>query len=217
MNKKIIVVTIVLIWGTNLSTSLCLAAKPDQTKTPAHYAPYLELLEEVYRIMDENYYQPISEKIYAAYVEKYKKSVLAKLKNTSERIDMVAYRGAGLLVKNLKDREDKFSNFFPPKKAEEYSQLVYGYENGIGISGHKENQTYLIDYVQKRSDSYRKNIRGGDSISEIDGNKTADLTDEEIHAYLYPPLDTEVKLKVFSAKEKKTFTYEILCEEYFID
>lgn len=189
--------------------------KEKDKSDPQYYEPYLQLLDEVYDRMDKHYYKPVSRSTYENFVEKYKNSVLSKLTVTDSRIDMVAYRGAGLLVNHLKDPEDTFTNFIPPKKAEEYARQVYGYENDIGITGHLTDQGYIIDHVQIRSDSYLKGIKTGDVIMKIDGDEVTQLNQEEIKDLLHPPLETIVKLEIFSPEKKLVSSYEVACTEYF--
>ena len=186
-------------------------------ETPDYYKPYLKLLKEVYTLMDKNYYKPVSEKVYKAFVEKYKQCVLSKLREKKKMINKIAYIGAGLLVNRLRDPEDTFTNFIPPKKAKKYSQKVYGYENGIGISGYLTGKGYVIDHVQIRSDAYQKGIKSGDIILKIDDHPVTSLTKKEIKGYLYPPLGTTVKLEIFSPIKKTTSVYKILCKKYFIE
>ncbi|MFC1593836.1 S41 family peptidase [Candidatus Omnitrophota bacterium] len=219
---KIAIISIfALLYGCT-STQLILAAhdpeatqKDLQNETPEYYKPYLELLEEVFNKMDEHYYKPVSRKTYEIYVQKYKKSVLSKLPHQDGRIDHIARMGAGLLVNQLRDKEDTFTNFIPPKKAEEYSQKVYGYENGIGISGHRSKEGYVIEHVQIRSDAYEKNIATGDIILTINGVDVLTLNDDEIKELLYPPLDSVITLEILFVKRDEVSKIEVTCKEYF--
>ncbi|MFC1704478.1 S41 family peptidase [Candidatus Omnitrophota bacterium] len=219
--KKYILITLVLLtlaWGYALHAAVVTEVEltPPAEDVPEYYKPYLQLLEEVYEKMDQYYYQPVSKKVYEVYVQKYKRSVLSKVKKTDERVDRIAYIGAGLLVNHLKDRsEDSFTNFIPPKEAKEYAQKIYGYENGIGITGALIKDGYLINHVQIRSDAHRKGIEVGDVVRAIDSNDVTLLSEEELHNLLYPPLETIVKLEVFSPIKNLTSLYEVICEEYF--
>jgi C-terminal peptidase prc len=184
---------------------------------PAYYKPYLKLLEDVFNTMNNNYYKPVSKAVYEQYVEKFKKSVLSKIKIRRRRIDNIAYAGAGLLVNQLKDPKDSFTNFIPPKIAKEYSKEIYGYEYGIGISGAITDKGYLIDHVQIRSDAYTKNIRANDLILKIDGKDVKTLTVDEIKNLLYPPLETTVSLELFLSEKNMVSSCDVLCKEYFIE
>lgn len=191
--------------------------KKKDENIPEYYKPYLKLLKDVYETMDREYYKPVSYLTYKRYVEKYKKSVLSKLKITDRRVDQIAYIGAGLLVENLKAPEDKFSGFMPPKKAEEYSEQVYGYRYGIGIKGQLTEKGFVIQKVEKRSDAYQKGIRENDIIVKINNKDIKSLSLKEINNLLYPPLGELVNLDVFKPRIKKIISYRVECKEYFIE
>ena len=195
------------------------AAKKSEIPDTAqdYQKPYLDLLEDVYDKMDKNYYKPVSKEVYLRYVEKFKALVLGKMKDTEGRIDDIAYHGAGLLVNKLKDSGDTFTNFIPPQIAKEYSKEIYGYENGIGISGNLTGQGYVISHVQIRSDAYLKGLRASDIVLKINGENVQSLTPEAIKQLLYPPLETKVVLEAFQAVNNITSLYEVTCEEYFIE
>ncbi|MDD5421845.1 MAG: S41 family peptidase [Candidatus Omnitrophota bacterium] len=191
------------------------AAGKNAPAVPDHYKPYLDLLASVYEKMETFYYKPVSKAAYEEYVQKYKASILAKLTETDHKIDIIAHRGAGLLVNRLKDPKDKFTNFIPPKEAREYSKKIYGYEYGIGVEGRLTKDGYFIEHVQIRSDAYAKGIRDNGIILKIDGVDIGKLDETRIKELIYPPLNTVVTLDIAPAGTKKISTYEILCEEYF--
>ena len=187
-----------------------------EEEIPDYYMPYLEFLEEVYNKMDQYYYKPISKDVYDTYVEKYKRSVLSKIGKHDKKINRIAHIGAGLMVNHLKDRkEDNFTNFIPPKEAKEYAKKVYGYENGIGITGTVTEKGYKITHVQIRSDAYKKGISSEDIVLKINDFDILSLSEEDLNNYLFPPLETIIKLEILSYKEEKTKIYKVVCEEYF--
>jgi carboxyl-terminal processing protease len=165
--------------------------------------------------MDEKYYKPISKDLYENFKIKYTENILTQIKQKSGKDYELAHFAAGLLVNELKDPEDTFTNFVPPKEAKEYSKTIYGYENGIGIKGHLDNGAYIIDHVEIRSNAYQLGIEVGDLLLEINKTSVKKLTDEQIHNLLYPPIDTKVKIKISHIATKKTKTYIIKCTEYF--
>jgi len=198
-----------------LSAPSALAKLPPKTGgTPDYYQPYLTLLKDVYEKMDQYYYQPVSKGVYELFVDKYKKDVLSKLKPAKKRINQIAYIGAGLLVNHLKAPEDTFTNFIPPKIAKKYAQKVYGYSQGIGITGQIKGKKYLIDYVERRSDSYKQGIRKNDLIISIENQKVSNLSLLEIDKLLHPALGKTVSLDVIHPN-KKPKHYLIKCEEFF--
>ncbi|MDD5069617.1 MAG: S41 family peptidase [Candidatus Omnitrophica bacterium] len=188
-----------------------------ETADPEYYQPYLKLLKEVYETMDNEYYRHVSKEKYTFFVNKYKNSVLSKLTDHQNRIDRVAHIGAGLLVNSLRTPEDKFTNFVPPKQAEEYSKQIYGYENGLGIEGKLIDNVFLISHVQIRSDAFMKGIRQGDKLLKLNKKPVSSLSPEKIKEILYPPLNKTIKLTIFSKSKNKPINYSLVCKEYFIE
>jgi len=176
---------------------------------------YIDFLQEVYIIMDKNYYKPVSKKIYENFEKKYTLNVLKVIKEKSGMDYKIAHFAAGLLVNELKSPTDYFTKFIPPKEAAEFAKEVYGYENGIGIEGAKHDGIYLIEKVQKRSNAHKKGISKGDLLIEIEGHKITDLTDKELQNFLYPDLGTEIKIKISHTQSKCIKTYAIKCVKFF--
>ena len=165
--------------------------------------------------MNQNYYQPVSKQVYNLYIDRYKESVLSKLPPAAHKIDKIAYIGAGLMVENLKNPDDEFSGFIPPKEAKEYSKKVYGYAEGIGITGNRTPEGYLIEDIEIRSDTYEQGIRAGDIILKIDEKKVTGLSDEELHNLLYPALGTIINLEILHPVKEKIAKYKVECKKFF--
>jgi carboxyl-terminal processing protease len=183
--------------------------------TLAMQQPYLDFVSRVYDEMDKNYYKPVSRAIYEAFIEKYKQKYLSGIRYTPDRTGRLAHLGAGLLVNELKDPEDTFTNFVPPKEAAEYAKKIYGYEDGLGISGDMAGEIFLIANVEARSDAYKQGIRAGNVILAINDTGINALTREQIDSFLYPPLGSNVKLTIAIVEKKEVKTYDLVCEEYF--
>ncbi len=190
------------------------APDPD-IKDTSYFKPYLDFLKEVYERMDAEYYLPISRDTYEKFADDFKGRVLARLKDKGTTVQEIKYLGAGLLVGRLKEPSDAFSNFFPPKVAEEYRSDVLGYELGIGITGNMVDIGYLIDRVELRSDSYEKGIRPGDIILKIDGRDVRAMSDEELKKALYPPLEAIVRLDVIFSKTREVSPVEVKVRKFF--
>jgi C-terminal peptidase prc len=199
------------------ATIVLVSASPNllAPEAPKYQKPYLELLEKVYNVMDERYYRAVSKMKYESFVKKYQSTILDQLNEKSPYVPMIAWKGAGLLIYSLRDPEDTFSNFIPPKPAKEYEQKIYGKKHDIGIMGHITPEGYLIDRVEKRSDAFTKEITPGMVILEINGTSILNSTNEDIKALLTPELDSTVSLKILSPSDQKTEIFEILSLEYF--
>ncbi len=215
MNKNFLLFIIILALSLLLSQAAISGGILPKKNTPDYYKPYLDFLAKVYDTMDKNYYKPVSKEAYDEYIDKYKETVLSKLTEKDKKIDNIAYIGAGLLVNRLKNPQDKFTTFIPPKEAAEYEKKVYGYELGIGIKGNLTKDGYLISKVEIRSDAYAKDIRPEDLIIKINSIDVKTLDEKKIKDLLYPPLKTVVKLDIIKHGEKKSKLVEVVCAEYF--
>jgi len=177
--------------------------------------PYLDFLKEVYDTMDREYYAPLSEETYETFVKEFRLKVLTRLKDREEVVPDIKYLGAGLLVQRLKQPWDTFSNFFPPKEAEEFKSEVYGYAQGIGVTGRMTKAGYLVEKVELRSDSFAKGIVPGDIIIRINGKLVSRMSEEALNKALYPPIDTMVRLELYKRKEKKLAAVDVKVIEFF--
>lgn len=187
----------------------------DDPATLAIQQPYLDFIAGVYDEMDKNYYKPVSREVYEVFIKKYRKKYLSGIRYKPDRTGRLAHLGAGLLVLELKDPKDTFTNFVPPKEAAEYAKKIYGYEDGLGITGNMTGEVFLIDAVEARSDAFKQGIRAGNVILALNETGVNTLTPEQINYLLYPPIGTEVRLTVAIVEKKEVKTYDLVCEEYF--
>lgn len=182
---------------------------------PSYYRPYLEFLDDVYQAMREKYHYPVSEAVYNQFRQRYKESVLEQIPPIDRRIDEIAYRGAGLLVMQLRHPDDSFTNFIPPEKAKEFTQEAYGQRQDIGITGKLTEKGYQVEKVEIRSNSYLKGIRAGNLILKINSKDVLKMSREEIEKKLTPELESTVELTVLDEATDKINDYQIKSEEYF--
>ncbi len=179
--------------------------------------PYLDFIAMVYERMDSEYYKPVSREVYEDFIKNYKKTRLSDVQALTDGTGWLAHLGSGLLVEKLKDPEDTFTNFIPPKEAEEYAKKVYGYEHGLGISGNMSGDIFVITDVEARSDAYAKGIRPGNAIMAINGSGVNTLSQQEIESLLSPPLDTEVQMIIAIIEERRLQPYTLVCKEFFTE
>ncbi len=209
-------VKLLLAYEYNIDYKRFLLPSPNPVATDfSYFNPYLEFLNKIYLTMQDEYYLPVSEEIYNKFKEDFKNNVLIKLKDTKNPIQEIKYWGAGALVSKLKDKDDIFSNFYPPRVAEKFKSDVLGYELGIGIRGRLTKKGYLIEHVEFRSLSYKNGIRPNDIILKINDSDVLTMKEEEIQNALYPPLGAIVKLEVFFAKINKIKVCEIEVIQFF--
>ncbi len=180
-----------------VSTILIVSFAPDlhPKKAPDHFAPYVEYLDKVFNAMDQQYYMPVTRYTYDSFLKNYKDKVLSQIKG-DKFVPYVAWKGSHLLVQALRDPKDKFSSFIPPKPAKKYEEEIYGYRSDIGLTGDLTGEGYLLNMVEKRSDSFLQGLRSGDIILKINGTLATSLTIEKIKDLLNPEIDTTVMLTI---------------------
>ena len=190
--------------------------KTQSAQTPSEEAhqEYLNFFEEIYDLMDKNYYQDISRESFDDFIKLFDQKIYKQLKDTGKSIDYIRWRSAALLVDHLKTSEDIFSAFYPPKPAKEYEETALGKRVDLGITGEKVKKGYEITFIEPRSDAYAKGLREKDVILYIGRNKVRKLTEEEIKDLLNPLLGTEVKIVYFD-RNKKKHKIRVVSKEYF--
>jgi carboxyl-terminal processing protease len=189
------------------------SATPD-TADPA-YQSYIEFFEKVYQTMADNYYQPPSREKFEHFLEQFRTKIYAQLSDTGKSIDYIRWRSANIMVEQLRESEDIFSTFYPPKPAQEYKETALGQRVDLGIEGAKSDAGFKTDHIEPRSDAYQKGLRPGDILLEIDGKDVRKLTDEEIRERLTPLIDTKVVLAYKSAQTNEKSLIEVVSQEYF--
>src|SRR3989344_1829746 len=92
---------------------------PDQSDAvKGVYDQYVECLERVYQTMDENYFRPVRREDFQRFKTKFDNEIYVKIGKKDEKSNFVCWRSAAYLVDHLKDSQDSFSAFFPPKAAD---------------------------------------------------------------------------------------------------
>lgn len=180
------------------------------------YKDYINYFEEVYAMMQENYYLDVDRKQFDRFIEQFNSKIYANLKAEGKSEDYVRWRSAALLIENfLRTEEDIFSAFYPPAPAQEYKQTALGVRQDLGIEGKKTEKGFQTIQVEPRSDSYLKGLRIGDIILALDGKKVADLDQSAIQELLVPLINTTVKIGFRSAATQEEKMIEVIPQEYF--
>ncbi|MBN1585120.1 PDZ domain-containing protein [Candidatus Uhrbacteria bacterium] len=105
-------------------------------------------------------------------------------------------------INGLLQSVDRHSTYFPPEDMGERNEQLEGTITGIGIGFEKaDSEPPTITSVMEESPAAASEIKVGDSISEIDGQKTAGLTSAEITDLLRGDADTAVRLAVVRNEE----------------
>ena len=178
------------------------------------YQAYLQFFQDVYKTMSDNYYKDIKRSRYDRFLTLFNEKIYARLRGEGKSSDFVKWRSAAFLVDALKEQEDIFSAFFPPKPAKEYEQTALGKKIDLGIEGIKQDRVFRVDNVEIRSDAYQKGLRIGDRIYKI-GEKEVETLTEKVILDLLSPFEGEA-LSLYYRDEGEIFhTIQVTSQEYF--
>lgn len=197
--------------GANASSS---KASPME-KTSKDYQEYVNYFESVYQTFDDQYYLAPNRKTYNSFLEKFRTKIYAQLKGEGKSNDYVKWRSAWFLVDDLKAKEDRFSQFYPPKPAQEFQKEALGQRVDLGIEGKKVDAGFLVTQVEPRSDAYEKGLREADILIQLDKAVLKGMTQEEIEKDLTPLLDSKVSITYLAAEKKQTKKIQVVSKEYF--
>jgi carboxyl-terminal processing protease len=189
-----------------------------KNETPANqklYNEYLDFFKKVFKTMEENYYFPVTKESFQRFMLRFDTKIFPQLIKENKSRDYIRWRSAAYLVENLRNQEDIFSAFMPPKAANKYEKEALGQKIDLGIIGSLTDQGYLISRIEPRSDAFEKGLRENDVISKIAGQKVIGLTEERIQELLTPLEGSKVMLNYFSQALKTEAVLELLSKEYF--
>ena len=189
---------------------------PDQSDAvKGVYDQYVECLERVYQTMDENYFRPVRREDFQRFKTKFDNEIYVKIGKKDEKSNFVCWRSAAYLVDHLKDSQDSFSAFFPPKAADNYEKKVLGEMIDLGITGTLTEKGYLVTFVEPRSDAFSQGLLEDDIILAIGGKSVLTLPEDEIQKSLTPLINTKVSLRYLDHKTQKQKTIKVLSQEYY--
>lgn len=174
------------------------------------------LLEDVYRVMDEQYYLPVSRSAFEDFVRDYPAERVRALNERSRKTDDFVHLGAGLLVDKLKHPTDRFTGFVPPKLTKTFKQKAYAAAEDLGLEGRLvAGKGFEITRVQKHCQAHAQGMRTGDVVLSIAGQDVLTLTEEQIGRLLKPVVGSKVRLTGISSAGRQTFDIELTAESYF--
>ncbi|MGE0269216.1 MAG: S41 family peptidase [Candidatus Omnitrophota bacterium] len=188
---------------------------PSENKDQATYQSYIDFFEEVYSVMNENYYKEIDRKEFERFIQSFDTKIYKELKETGKSIDFVRWRSAAFLVDFLKQKDDIFSAFYPPEPAKEYEETVLGKKVDLGIEGEKIDAGFRITFVEPRSHAYEQGLKENDLVVKIDGEKVSDIPLEKINELLTPFEGAKIQLDFMDGLTRQPRTLEIISREYF--
>jgi len=179
------------------------------------YQEDVQFFVEVFQTMQKNYYQSLNSDDLKKFIYIFGTRLFPRLKAAQKSQKYIKWRSAAYLVDALKEEEDVFSKFFPPKDAEKYETEVLGKRIDLGIDGKLTDDGYEVTWVEPRSDAYEQGLRQLDVIYQIARKRVETLTEEEIQELLTPLEGEKIMLRYIQADTKKKKKITLLSREYF--
>ena len=184
-------------------------------KSSETYQEYLAFFREVFDIMRENYYKDIDEEDYDRFLQTFDQKIFAQLKGEGKSNDFVRWRSAAFLVDFLKEDDDIFSAFYPPKPAKEYEETALGKRIDLGLEGELLPVGFRLTFVEPSSNAYQLGMRENDLLVMIDQAEVSGLSEEEVRDRLRPLEDTVVSLVYLDGQTRESRGVDVVSEEYF--
>ncbi len=179
------------------------------------YREYIDFFEEVYRTMDENYFQPVQRKDFKRFLKTFDKKIYPQLKGEGKRSEYITWRSAAYLVDFMKDPRDDFSAFLPPQVADDFQRKVLGEKIDLGIEGRLTAEGFRVGHVEPRSDAYRKGLRPEALVKAVNGQDIGGLTESEIQELLTPLKGTETMVRYIDPEDGRVKTLELVSQQYY--
>lgn len=107
-------------------------------------------------------------------------------------------------IKGMLSKLDPHSSYIAPSDLEKFKSSVENEFGGIGISVSVESGELIVTTPLYGTPAYRAGIRGGDKITEIDGQATKGITMDEAIKRIKGKLGTSVKLNVLHLADGST-------------
>jgi carboxyl-terminal processing protease len=182
--------------------------------TSAH-EQYLDYFEEVYKLMQDNYYFEVRRSDFERFLQVFDEKIYPSILLEKKSNDYVRWRSAAYLVDMLKQPDDLFSRYWPPKPAETFVKEVYGKKIDLGIEGHLIDKGYVVDFIEPRSDAHEKGLRENDLIVRIDGDDVLAMGEGKLKDKLNPLEGAKVVIDYFSGATRVPRVIEAVSREYF--
>lgn len=179
------------------------------------YRQYVDFFEKVYQTLSDHYYVAPDRAAYELFLEKFRTRIYSQLKGEGKSSDYVRWRSAWFMVDELKTQEDRFSQFLPPKPAEQFQKEALGQRIDLGLEGEKNDRGLLITRIEPRADAYEQGMREQDVLLRVDGKPVLDLPQAEIDTLLSPLAGTKVSLDFWAHESKEEKAITVTSKEYF--
>lgn len=175
----------------------------------------LAYFQEIYQKMDENYFFDVRRSDYDRFIRTFDEKILPSLLLEGKSRDYVRWRSTAYLVDFLKQPDDVFSRFLPPKPAQKFAQEVYGQKIDLGIEGRLESAGFVVTFIEPRSDAYGLGMRENDLVLRVNGEEALKLGEEKLKAALVPLAGSRVTLDYIDAIARKPHVIAPVSKEYY--
>ncbi len=189
--------------------------KENSSQAASDLEQYVAYFHKVFDVMTANYYESPDPQKLTDFIEKFKSKIYPQLMAEGKSNDYVRWRATWYLVDSLKTKDDKFSQFYPPKPAEEFQHEALGQRVDLGIEGKKQAEGYLVTRLEPRADAYEKGLRENDVIVKIDGKMLNKFDQTAIENLLNPVINTQVALRYQTGADRTTRDVTLISKEYF--
>ena len=176
---------------------------------------YLTYFEEIYSLMKDNYYFDVQRSDLDRFIKIFDEKIYPGILREGKSKDYIRWRSAAYLVDALKQPDDLFTRFLPPKPAQEFVKDVYGKKVDLGIEGHVTDEGYLVDFMEPRSDAFEKGLREQDLIVRIEGSDVPGLDVAKVRDLLNPLEGAKVRIDYISAMTRMPCSIEAVSREYY--
>lgn len=176
---------------------------------------YLAYFEEVYKVIDDNYYFDVKRSDFDRFIKTFDEKIYKNLLLEGKSNDYVRWRSAAYLVDFMKQPDDKFSKFWPPKPAEKFKKEVYGQKIDLGIVGHLIDVGFQVDFIEPHANAYEQGLRENDLIVRIDGEDVVKLGEAKAKEKLVPLEGAKVKIDYLDGATHAPHVIVTVSMEYY--
>ncbi|MBF0486088.1 MAG: hypothetical protein HQL16_06210 [Candidatus Omnitrophica bacterium] len=217
MRSKVFIFLIFFVFfcASGFSAEKPVNAQPQVAPPQSAHEQYLKYFEEVYKVMGDHYYFDLKRSDFDRFLKAFDDKIYPSILLEKKSNDYIRWRSSAYLVDFLKQPDDIFSRFLPPKPAEKFAQEVYGQKLDLGIEGHLELPGFVVDFVEPRSDAYDKGLRENDLIARLDNDDLQAIGEAKTKEKLNPLVGTKVKIDYIDAMARKPHAIEVESREYF--
>ncbi|MBP8944692.1 MAG: S41 family peptidase [Paludibacteraceae bacterium] len=116
-------------------------------------------------------------------------------------------------IDKMLDNLDPYTVYIPEEETEDLTFMTTGEYAGIGALIMKKGDEVVVSEVYEGMPAQRNDIRAGDVILEVDGQKTTGMSVDKVSALLRGLPNTQIKIKIKRFGEKKIIEKKFIREK----